>query len=388
MPIFAWEARSSADGAGETRRGELSAASEVQVIEALRRQGMRVVRVERRSLRAGGRPVSAADPAALATALRTLIALRAAGLGASEALELASRRGIGEVARALRASHLAVESGAGLGEALGGHPAAFGALGARALAAADPRGALDSTLAGLCDLLDGAVRVRREARRIAARPLIAAVALLGWFAALGAAVAPAAATVYARLEIDPTGPAARLVAAAPYLALGTSLVAALLALTSLALAVLASRRSRAVAPSDGLGRAIRGLALARFARALALLLGAEVPRQTALELAAWEADDRALTDAALRARVGLSQGDDLGDALTAAELPRTLTRAVQAAGRGGDIPATLRRLADIDEAEALRWLSVRSWRIAQVLWILLVGTVVAAGATLAAPLLR
>lgn len=388
MPIFAWEARSSADGSGETRRGELSAPSELQVIEALRRQGLRVVRVERRSLRAGGRPVSAADPAALAAALRTLVALRAAGLGASEALELASQRGVGEVARALRASQLAVESGAGLGEALGGHPAAFGALGARALASADERGVLDPTLAALCDLLDGAVRVRREARRIAARPLVAAIALLAWFAALGVAVAPAAATVYARLHVAPTAPAARLVAAAPYLALGTSILAGALALGAVALLVLAGRRPRGLTPSAGLGQAIRGLALARFARALALLLGAEVSRLAAVELAAWEADDRGLTDAALRARIGLSQGDDLGDALAAAGLPRALTRAIQAAGRGGELPATLRRLADIDEAEALRWLSARSWRIAQVLWILTVGTVAAAGATLAAPLLR
>lgn len=387
MPLFVWEARSSADG-GETRRGELVAASEVQVIEALRRQGLRVLKVERRSLRRAPRPPVATDAAALIAALKALMALRTAGLGAAEALDLAARRAAGEVARALRSSQLAVESGTGLGEALAQHPAAFGALGVRVLAAADQRGVLDPALAGLCDLLAGAARTRRALRTIAARPLVAAAVLLAWLAALGTTIAPAAGFAYARLGVDAAGPAARLVAAAPYLALGTSVVAAALALAAAALASLAWRRPRALALPARLGEAVRRLALARFARALALLLGAEVPRLAALELAAWEADDRALTEAALRARSGLSQGGDLGEALAAADLPRALTRAVQAAERGGDLPATLRQLADIDEAEALAWLSRRSWRIAQVLIALTLGTAVAAGLTLAAPLLR
>lgn len=387
MPLFVWEARSTADG-GETRRGEQVAASEVQVIEALRRQGLRVLKVERRSLRRAPRPPVATDAAALIAALRTLMALRTAGLGAAEALDLAARRAAGEVARALRSSQLAVESGTGLGEALAQHPAAFGALGVRVLAAADQRGVLDPALAGLCDLLAGAARTRRALRTIAARPLVAVAALLAWLAALGTTLAPAAGFAYARLGVDAAGPAARLVAAAPYLALGTSVVAAALALAAAALAGLAWRRPRALALPARLGEAVRRLALARFARALALLLGAEVPRLAALELAAWEADDRALTEAALRARSGLSQGGDLGEALAAADLPRALTRAVQAAERGGDLPATLRQLADIDEAEALAWMSRRSWRIAQVLIALTLGTAVAAGLTLAAPLLR
>lgn len=385
MPLFAWEARTSDD---EVRTGELAGASEVQIVEVLRRQGLRPTRVELRTLRADARPAVGIDPFRLSAALRALMALRTAGVGPAEALGLAAGRTTGEIARTLRAAQLAVESGVGLGEALARHPATFGALGARVLASADARGALEPALAGLVALLERSIDVRARLRQTAARPLLAAAVTLGAFAVLSAAVVPTALAALVRAGA-PAWP--RLQAVCSAMAFGTSMLAALLALAAAALAVLTWRRPRALALPAGLGDAARRLALARFARALALLLAAEVPRLAALELAAWEADDRRLTVAALRARVGLSQGGDLGGALAEAALPPEFAAAVRAAGRGGDLPATLRQLAELDEDEALDWLSVRSWRIAQVLYAMSAAALVAAALAVhaaAAPLLR
>lgn len=385
MPLFTWEARTTAD---EPRSGELAGASEQAVIEALRRQSLRVTRVQRRSLRALPRPAAGVAPGQIVAALQDILALRTAGLSTSEVLELAAGRRRGLLARALRSMQLAVDSGVGLGEAFGRHPDAFGSLGARALAHADLRGTLDPTLAALLDLLAHEGRVRDDLRRDATRPLVAAAVLLAWLALLNGALVPALGAAYLRLGVDTSGPAARLAAAAPYLSLGTSIIAGLLALTSVALAAAGLSRSRRLPLPTRLGEHLRRLALARFARALATALTAELPRLQALELAAWEADDRRLNEVFLRARSGLSQGGDLGDALADASLPRAFTRAAQASERSGDLPDVLRRFAAIEQDAALRWLSSRSRMIALALYGLAIAAALLAALALASPLLR
>ncbi|MCY1056144.1 type II secretion system F family protein [Nannocystis sp. SCPEA4] len=384
MPLFVWEARTSA---GEIRGGEQAGIDEVHVIEALRRRGLRVTRVDRSSRR--GAPRLAEAPArALLPALRQFLVLRTAGVGAAEALELGARSSRGAVARALHAAQLAVESGAGVGEAFAQHPTTFGALAARALGEADARGLFDVTLTALIDQLTAAEAARATVRTAGVRVTLAAATLLGGCAALAMVLIPAAGGLYRRLDLLPTGAAADVLALAPWLSLGTAAISAPLVLTGAALAASRSLRGGALALTAGLSEALRRLALARFARALALLVTAEAPRQLALELAGWEAADRELAEAAQRARVGVAQGGDLGVALAEVGLPAGFARAVQAADGGGDLPATLRRLAELEEAAALEWLSARTCRIAQVLYAMFVTLAVTSALALAAPLLR
>ncbi|WAS93089.1 type II secretion system F family protein [Nannocystis punicea] len=384
MPLFVWEARTSA---GEIRGGELAGADEVQVIEALRRRGLRVTRVDRGSRR--GAPHLAEAPArALLPALRQFLTLRTAGVGAAEALELGARSSRGAVARALHAAQLAVESGAGVGEAFAQHPTTFGALAARALGEADARGLFDPTLAALIELLATADAARAAVRAAAVRVSAAAAVLLAGGSALTAVLVPAVGGLYRRLDLVPTGAAADVLAVAPWLSLGTGLAAAAVAVAATLLAVFPSLRSGALGLAAGLAETLRRLALARFARALALLATAEAPRQVALELAGWEAGDRELAEAAQRARLGVAQGGELGAALAEAGLPAGFARAVQAADRGADLAATLRRLAGLEEDAALEWLSRKTGRLVVVFYAAFATLAVTAALALAAPLLR
>src|SRR5690606_7296417 len=287
--------------------------------------------------------------------------------GAAEALELTAHGSRGPVARALHAAQLAVESGAGLGEALAQHPTTLGALAARALGEADRRGLLDPTLTALLELLTCASATRALARAGFTRVLRAAATLLGVAALVSLVLVPALAAAHVRLGVAATALSAGAVAAAPWLALLAAATALLLALASLAAALSSSLRARLLALAAGLAEALRRLALARFARSLAVLTTAEAPRQLALELAAWEAEDLELAEAAQRARAGVAQGGDLGVALAEAGLPTAFARGVQAAERGGDLPATLRRLAELEEDAGLAWLSARASRLARAL---------------------
>lgn len=384
MPLFVWEARTSA---GEIRGGELAGTDEVQVIEALRRRGLRVTRVDRSSRR--GAPRLAEAPAeALLPALRQFLTLRTAGVGAAEALELGARSSRGAVARALHAAQLAVESGAGVGEAFAQHATTLGALAARALGESDARGLFDPTLAALIELLAKADATRAAVRAAAMRTGIAAAVLLGSAAALSTVLVPAVGGLYRRLDLVPTGAAADVLAVAPWLSLGTGLVAAAVVVAAALLAIFPSLRAGALGLAAGLVEAWRRLALARFARALALLATAEAPRQITLELAAWEAGDRELAEAAQRARAGVAQGGELGAALAEAGLPAGFARAVLAADRGGELAATLRRLAELEEDAALQWLSRRTGRFARVCHAASITLAVTAALALAAPLLR
>ncbi|PCC70046.1 Type II secretory pathway, component PulF [Nannocystis exedens] len=384
MPLFVWEARTSA---GEIRGGELAGVDEVQVIEALRRRGLRVTRVDR-SARRGAPRLAEAPAEALLPALRQFLTLRTAGVGAAEALELGARSSRGAVARALHAAQLAVESGAGVGEAFAQHAATFGALAARSLGEADARGLFDATLAALIELLAKADAARLAVRAAAVRTVAAVAVLLGGAAALSLVLVPAVGGLYRRLDLLPTGAAADVLAVAPWLSLGTGLFAAAVVVAAALLAAFPSLRAGALGLTAGLAEALRRLALARFARALALLATAEAPRQVALELAGWEAGDRELAEAAQRARAGVAQGGELGAALAEAGLPAGFARAVLAADRGGELAATLRRLAEAEEDAALQWLSRRTGQVALVCYAASATLAVTAALALAAPLLR
>lgn len=384
MPLFAWDARTSSD---ELRSGELAGLDEIQVIEALRRRGLRVTRVERSTRRPPTRAATEAPPAALLAALRQYMTLRTAGVGVAEALDLGARGSRGAVAQTLHATALAVESGAGLGEALAQHPTTLGALGARALAEADARGVLDPTLAALVEQLTRAGETRLALRRAVTGPLVAAAICLGCGALVSAVAVPAVGALYLRLGIALTGPLARLLAIAPWLSLGTAISAGLLVFGCAALTAAPALRGRLAALHPGLASALQGLALARFARALAVLTTAEAPRLLALELASWEADDHDLTEATGRARAAISHGGDLGDALIRAGLPLAFARAVQAAERSGDLPQTLRRLADGAEDDAIAKLSSATCLIRHVLNAISLALLAAAALVLAGPLL-
>ncbi|MCY1012110.1 type II secretion system F family protein [Nannocystis pusilla] len=225
-------------------------------------------------------------------------------------------------------------------------------------------------------------------RAAAMRTITAAAVLLGSAAALSTVLVPAVGGLYRRLDLVPTGAAADVLAVAPWLSLGTGLVAAAVVVAAALLAIFPSLRAGALGLAAGLVEARRRLALARFARALALLATAEAPRQVTLELAAWEAGDRELAQAAQRARAGVAQGGELGAALAEAGLPAGFARAVRAADRGGELAATLRRLAELEEDAALQWLSRRTGRFARVCHAASITLAVTAALALAAPLLR
>ena len=207
MPLFHWQALSPA---GEPLEAVEAGESEVQLIDALRRRGLRVTRVQREL------PVVVVTRArAVAPTVRRLLeelaTLRALGFSVPNALgQLAadpSREA--SLAGELMLVRQAVEAGQPLGEALARVPQRFDALLCRVLAAGEARGDLDGALRSLTRHLERAEQPEPLAsalRRLAWTLLAASVALV---LALGV-LTPIGGGLLARLNVAPSGVGAAL----------------------------------------------------------------------------------------------------------------------------------------------------------------------------------
>ncbi len=353
MPLFHWQALTAA---GEPMEAVEAGESEVLLIEALRRRGLRVTRVQRELpvtevVRA--RPVA---PVVLRL-LQDLATLRGLGFSVPGALaELAAdpSREAGGLAGELALVRQAVEAGQSLGEALARVPQRFDRLVCRVLAAGEGRGDLDGALRSLGRHLE--VTRRPD-------PLASALHRLGWtalacFAALVLALmvlTPLAGGLLGRLDVKPSLAGAGLLALAAVLAPLLKWLAAGLALLLLAgIAALRSSRLRTRLDAlllrlPGLGPALRLHSALRLARLLALLLAVELPLLAALELAAPRLGNSALASALSRARAQVAQGQGLADALADGRL---LTPLGVAMLRGTDLGAALPALVSRCETEA------------------------------------
>ena len=352
MPLFHWQALSPA---GEPLEAVEAGESEVQLIDALRRRGLRVTRVQREL------PVVVVTRArAVAPTVRRLLeelaTLRALGFSIPNALgQLAadpSREA--SLAGELMLVRQAVEAGQPLGEALARVPQRFDALLCRVLAAGEARGDLDGALRSLTRHLERAEQPEPLAsalRRLAWTLLAASVALL---LALGV-LTPIGGGLLARLNVAPSGVGAALLELAAGLRPLLRWLAVAAALFGLgALATLRSSRLRTRLEAlllrlPGLGPALRLHGALRLARLLALLLAVELPLLTALELAAPRLGNRALAGALLRSRAQVAQGVDLAGALADGGL---LTALGVALLRSADLGAAVPALAGRYEADA------------------------------------
>jgi len=363
MPVFHWEAWTAA---GEARQGAQSGGSEIEIIAALRRQGLRVAAVRREQPQAPTPRAETLRPE-VRRCLRELAALRALGRSVPEALGLmaeARRRPGARVVAAVPADELdlvrqAVEAGQPLGAALQRVPQRFDDLVRRVLGAGEAAGDLDGALLRLSEYAERSSPLDRALRRLT-RILGAGTALLVLVIALASVFA---AGLYARLGVDP-GPVGGALAAhgvAVALALGL-LVAAVLAARTAGLRV---TRDALALRIPGLGTILRAQAAERLARALTLLLSAPLPLLSALEIAAPRLGNAAIAGAVLRVQAMVARGVDLGTALADAGVcSPTVTTVTRAAA--GELAAMMPAIAGLCAAEADE-LADRTWRVGHVL---------------------
>lgn len=365
MPVFAYQ---GLNDTGAKVRGILEADSAKGARLALRGQGIFPTDVQEEAAagkrqRAGDTRISQQELAVVARQLATLLA---AGIPAVEALsavgEQTDRPAVEKIMRQVRD---AVTQGSSLADAMAEHPATFPPIFLGMIRAGEAAGAIDLVLERLALYAENQVQLQSRVRNALTYPVL-------MFSVSGAIVffllsfvVPKVTKIFADKQEALPWPTRFLLSVSHALSEWWWLLGILLA-AGIVAAVAALRRpegrlwlDRKILTLPMIGPLFTQIAVGRFSRTLATLLAGGIPLLEALELASNTSGNTAIGAAVETARIGVREGESLGELLQASGLfPPLLIRMVAVGERSGELEPMLIRVADAYEQEVESALSV------------------------------
>ena len=360
MPTFGYSGRSRA---GRSVRGERIAATSEAAAAALRREGVHVTRIApvEGSTRRGGksRRGKSVPARSLAVFTRQLSVMIDAGMPLVECLDtLGKHEAHPPFREAVLRTRRAVEGGSSLAEAMREHPRIFDPLYTNMIAAGEAGGILDTILKRLATHIEKAVKLKAQVKSAMTYPIavvsIAAVVVgvILWkviptfddlFTGLGAALPLPTRVVIASSDA--------LVSYFPLVLPGAVALA------------FGFRRFRATARGGrvvdamllrlpALGLVLRKVAVARFCRTLATLLGSGIPLLAGLEITAKTAGNAVIENAVLVSRAAIERGETVSAPLRRTGVfPPMVTQMINVGETSGTLDAMLAKIADFYEEE-------------------------------------
>ncbi len=251
-----------------------------------------------------------------------------------------------------------VTQGAPLADALAAYPAVFPELYVGMVRAGEAAGALDLVLERLATYTEAQTRLAAKLRNALAYPVLMTVVSTGIVAFLLGFVVPRVTRIFA--DQKQTLPFLTRVLLGMSEAVAASWwVLALLLAGAIAWLIAARRRpaahlwlDRKLLTLPVVGPILTRIAVARFARTLATLLGNGIPLLTALDVASGVAGNRALQAAIEEARTAIREGQSIAAPLRQSGLiPPLVTRMIAVGERSGELEAMLGKVADGYEQE-------------------------------------
>ncbi len=389
MPAFEYQAL---DAAGRTRKGVTEGDTARSVRSQLRSEGLTPLELHEiadsstgpRGIRsASGRMAGGIGAIDLALATRQMATLARAGLPVEEWLATVARQSEKQKVRnILSAVRTRVMEGHSLAQALGGFPRVFPEIYRSTIAAGEASGHLHLVLERLADYLENRHALRQKVMLALIYPAILTLVALGVTVGLVVYVVPEVVQVFAGLDQQlPT---------LTRVLIGTSdLLRAygLYALIALgALVALLARWLRKPGPRMGfdrmllrlplVGRLVRGINTARFARTLSILAASGVPLLEALRTGAEVIGNRPMRTAVEKASLRIREGRSIGQALEeTGYFPPVIVHLIRSGESSGRLTEMLERAAENQEQEVESRISV-SMGLFEPLLILTMGGVV------------
>jgi type IV pilus assembly protein PilC len=359
MPVWVYKARTVG---GESQTGEVSAASEADVVGQLRRRRLVVISVKEKpkelKLSFGGR-VKTKDLVLFTRQFATMIN---AGLPLVQSLDiLAAQQPNKRAAEKIKAVLSDVESGATLADAMGRHKDFFSDIYVNMVAAGETGGILDVILLRLAEYLEAAARLKRKVRGAMFYPVtvlsFAALAI----AALLIFVIPTFAGFFTTSGVPLPLPTRIVMGLSDFLLAYWWAVAAVLA--GLGWMARAYRRTpdgrlttdRLLLRIPIFGDVLRKAAIARFSRTLGTLVQSGVPILDGLEITARTAGNRVVEDAVMKSRASIAGGETIAEPLKrSAVFPPMVVQMINVGEQTGGLDDMLGKIADFydDEVEA------------------------------------
>lgn len=363
MPVFAYRGLTST---GRTVQGVVDADSAKSARVRLRRDGIFPTEVaEERAAAPGGatgfslRRGPRMSPADLALVSRQLSTLLGAGVPVVEALaavgEQSDRPVVTQVLSHVRDQ---VTQGTPLADALAGYPAIFPELYVGMVRAGEAAGALDLVLERLATYTEAQTRLNAKLRNALAYPILMTVVSTGIVGFLLGFVVPRVTRIFADQKQTLPFLTRLLLGISDAIASAWWLIALVIA-GGVAWLLAARKRpawrlwaDRKLLTMPLLGPILTRIAVARFARTLATLLGNGIPLLSALEVASGVAGNRALSQAIDEARSAIREGQSIAAPLRQSGLiPPLVTHMIAVGERSGELEAMLGKVADGYEQE-------------------------------------
>jgi type IV pilus assembly protein PilC len=351
--LFSWE---GLDKNNKTLRGDLRAASETVVTTTLRRQGIRVVKVKRISLRGGG-AVRERDVTFFTRQLSTMMR---AGVPLLQSFDIVARgHSNPRFSRMLLDIKAQVEAGTSLSQAFRRHPMQFDGLYCNLVAAGEQAGVLDIVLDRLATYKEKILAIKGKIKSALFYPTMVIAVAIVVVTVIMVFVIPSFKEVFSSFGASLPGPTLMVIAisdffVAYWLFVVLLMVGAIVGAWFLWKRVPAFRRifDRVVLRIPIIGKVLRQAAIARWSRTLATMFAAGVPLVDALDSVAGAAGNQVYADATRRIRTDVSTGTSLSSAMVATDVfPNMVLQMTQIGEESGSLDGMLNKVADFYERE-------------------------------------
>ena len=351
--LFSWE---GVDKTNKTIRGDLRAASETVVTSTLRRQGIRVVKVKRLSLRGGGR-IKERDVTFFTRQLSTMMR---AGVPLLQSFDIIARgHSNPRVSRMLLDIKSQVESGSSLSQAFRRHPMQFDGLYCNLVAAGEQAGVLDTVLDRLATYKEKILAIKGKIKAALFYPAMVIAVSVVVVTVIMVFVIPSFKEVFTSFGATLPGPTLVVIAISDYFVSYWYLVAIMIAASIFGMWFLwkrvpAFRRifDRLSLKIPIIGKVLQQATIARWSRTLATMFAAGVPLVDALDSVAGAAGNQVYADATKRIRTAVSTGTSLSGAMIASDVfPNMVLQMTQIGEEAGSLDGMLNKVADFYERE-------------------------------------
>jgi type IV pilus assembly protein PilC len=351
--VFAWQGK---DKAGKIVRGELRAASETVVNVTLRRQGILVTKVKKKSF-TSGKKVTDKD---ITLFTRQLATMMKAGVPLLQAFDIVGKGHANpSVAKLVQDIRTDVETGSSLNQAFRKFPLYFDNLFCNLVAAGEQAGILEDLLDRLAIYKEKTQAIKGKIKSALFYPISILVVAFVVTAVIMIWVVPAFKDVFKSFGADLPAPTLFVMAISDFFVAYWYLIFGTL-FTGLYLFFQSWRRSpkvqafmdRALLQAPIFGEVIRKATIARWTRTLSTMFAAGVPLVESLDSVGGASGNIVYLDATRKIQTEVSTGTSLTAAMQNANVfPNMVTQMVSIGEESGALDQMLSKVADFYEAE-------------------------------------
>jgi type IV pilus assembly protein PilC len=337
-------------------RGEVRAPSEIVVASNLRRQGIRVTKIKRQTLR-GGRSITQKDITFFTRQLATMLK---AGVPMLQAFDIVARgHSNARFARLMMQIKSKIETGSSLSQAFREHPAHFDDLYCNLVHAGETSGTIDAILDRLAVYLEKILAIKSKIKAALFYPISVMVVAVIVVWVIMVWVIPSFKQVFTSFGADLPAPTLMVLAISDFVVAWWWLVF-LAIVGSITGMLMLYRRSAAFRfGSDRLllkfpiiGGIVQKATIARWTRTLATMFTAGVPLVESLDAVAGASGNAVFASATKRIQTDVSTGISLTNAMASTNVfPMMVLQMTQIGEESGSLDGMLGKVADFYERE-------------------------------------